>query len=125
MEMYKISMSVAKCREDRYYQNPEELSEMAKTCTLTFNTSSAANLDLGVLALHRLTRSLSFAEQPRSLPTRRRPKGRAQNPTVGNCCETVYTQNKKYCPNLKSFFYNFNSPKSGQPVDTASSSTSL
>lgn len=54
-------ISVAKSRGDRYYQNPEELSDMSTTCALTFNANSAANLYVTVL--HHLTCNVSSKKQ--------------------------------------------------------------
>lgn len=76
MKIRNAITPVAKYREHRY-QNPEELSEMAKTCTLTFNGKSAANLDLRVMVLHRLTRDISSAEQYHYLSTQLSPESSA------------------------------------------------
>lgn len=53
MKVCNFITSVAKYREYRNYQDPAELSNMGKLCILTFNGTSAANLDLCVM-VHRV-----------------------------------------------------------------------
>lgn len=53
MKIQNVTISVAKYKGYRYYQNPEVLSEMSKTRALIFNANSAAHLHVTVL--HHLT----------------------------------------------------------------------
>lgn len=61
MKIQNVTISVAKYRGDRYYRNPEELSDMSKTCALTFNANSAANLYVTVQCI--LTCNVSSEKQ--------------------------------------------------------------